>query len=77
MVCVSRKKENEGVKAQSLPLPTPPERPHRPPLPPRMPYPIAPLLEEDVKRILGDILKRLDSIEMRLDRIEKLLTSRK
>jgi len=74
---MSRKKENEGVKAQSIPPPTPPERPLRPPLPPRWPYPAAPLPEEDARRILKDILKRLDSIEARLERIEKLLLGRK
>lgn len=74
---MSRKKGTEGVKAQSIPPPTPPERPLRPPLPPSWPYPVAPLPEEDIRRVLKDVLKRLDSIDMRLDRIEKLLLGRK
>lgn len=68
---------NETVKAKSIPPPIPPERLSKPPMPPILPYPAAPLFEEDIRRILKEILNRLDSIENRLDRIEKILLGRK
>jgi len=74
---MSRKSRNEAVKAKSIPPPVPPERPSRPPMPPILPYPAAPLLEEDIRRILREIINRLDSIENRLDRIEKILLGKK
>jgi len=54
----------------------PPERPERPGIYPTWPYP--PLIpNEDTRKILREILTRLESIENRLDRIEKLLIEKK
>jgi len=52
--------------------PRPPERPWREP--PTFPPFVAPT--DDVARLLRRILDRLDSIERRLDRIERLLQGR-
>ncbi|UCC33525.1 MAG: hypothetical protein JSW53_00515 [Candidatus Bathyarchaeota archaeon] len=51
-----------------------PERPEEQRWPSPTPMPMVPA--EDTNRILKQILDRLDNIEKRLDRIEKLLTER-
>jgi len=53
------------------PIPRPFKRPEEPRWPPTIPLPVTP--EEDVGKILKQVLERLDSIEKRLDSIEKLL----
>ena len=58
----------------------PPLIPRRPGLPEErrwpspVPLPVVPT--EDVGRVLQQILKRLDAIESRLDRIEKILSGK-
>jgi len=64
----------EGRKKASFPSPSPLRRPEGPeerrwPLP--TPLPMLPT--EDVGKVLKQILNRLDAIEKRLERIEKML----
>ena len=55
-------------------LPRHPERPEERRWPSPTPMPMVPA--EDTNRILKQVLDRLDAIEKRLERIEKLLTER-
>ncbi|MFQ5758572.1 MAG: hypothetical protein ACE5IF_02715 [Candidatus Bathyarchaeia archaeon] len=55
-------------------LPRHPERPEERRWPSPTPMPVIPA--EDTNRILKQILDRLDAVEKRLERIEKLLTER-
>ncbi|MFQ6065402.1 MAG: hypothetical protein ACE5L6_08000 [Candidatus Bathyarchaeia archaeon] len=67
----------EGRKranAYGLSLPRLPERPEERRWPSPVPMPMIPA--EDTNRILKQILDRLDLIEKRLERIEKLLAER-
>ena len=64
----------EKKRANTFPSPVLPgrlERPEERRWPSPVPLPAVP--SEDVGRLLNQILKRLDTIEQRLDRIEKLL----
>jgi len=72
---LSRSKGEE--KAAYRPPVSPPTRPERPEegrWPSPTPLPSVPA--EDVGRVLKQILDRLDAIEKRLERIEKVLTER-
>ena len=65
----------EKTKA-AYPHPLPPRRPERPEeqrWPSPIPQPIFPA--KDTGRVLKQILNRLDAIEKRLEKIEKLLTT--
>jgi hypothetical protein len=42
---------------------------------PTWPYPLS-TVEDEIRKVLKEILARLDSVEARLERIEKLLTSK-
>jgi len=67
----------KGQKRALYPSPVPPRRPERPEegrWPSPTPLPMVPT--EDVGRVLKQILDRLDAIEKRLERIEKLLVER-
>ena len=69
--------DEEKKKADTFPSPILPgrlERPEERRWPSPVPLPAVP--SEDVGRLLNQILKRLDAIEQRLDRIEKLLTGK-
>ena len=55
-------------------LPRRPERPEERRWPSPVPLPVVPA--EDVGRVLRQILNRLDAIEKRLDKIEKMLTGK-
>ena len=68
--------EEEKKKATFQPPPLPPIRPGVPEerWPSPTPLPVVPT--EDTGRLLKQILERLDAIEKRLDRIEKILTQR-
>ena len=67
--------KGRGTTAAYRPLfPKPPERPEERRWPAPTPLPVIPA--EDTNRILKQILDRLDAIEKRLDRIEKLLAGR-
>ena len=65
----------EESAAYSPPLlPRRPERPEERRWPSPTPMPLAPA--EDVGKVLKQILDRLDAIEKRLEKIEKILTER-
>jgi len=69
--------KKRGIKTTGYPSPLEPRRPERPEEA-RWPSPI-PLPRfnaEDVGRLLKQILDRLDAVEKRLERIEKLLTAK-
>lgn len=69
--------EREGKKKALYPSPVPPRRPEKPEerrWPSPTPLPMVPT--EDVGKVLKQILNRLDAIEKRLERIEKLLAER-
>jgi hypothetical protein len=72
---LSRNKGEEKV-AYRPPVPPPlrPERPEEGKWPSPTPLPAVPV--EDTSRLLKQILDRLDSIEKRLERIEKALMDR-
>jgi len=55
-------------------LPRHPERPEERRWPSPTPMPVVPA--EDTNRVLRQILDRLDAVEKRLERIEKLLAGR-
>jgi len=65
--------EEEKKKATFQPPPLLPRRPEMPEE--RWPYPTPPPVvpTEDTGRLLKQILERLEAIEKRLDRIEKIL----
>ncbi len=66
--------EKDKKRADTFPSPMLPrslERPEERRWPSPVPLPAVP--SEDVGGLLNQILKRLDAIEQRLDRIEKLL----
>lgn len=68
---------SEKKKKAAYP-PLPPRKPERPTerrWPPPTPAPVVPA-EEDVGRLLKQILDRLDKIEKRLEKIEKILVGR-
>lgn len=67
----------EGEKRAFYPPPAPrrPERPEERRWPSPTPLPVVPT--EDVGKVLKQILDRLDAIEKRLERIEKLLAERR
>jgi len=70
-------RERGGEKRALYPPPVPPRRPERPEerrWPSPTPLPMGPT--EDVGKVLKQILDRLDAIEKRLERIEKLLAER-
>ena len=69
--------EREGKKKALYPPPEPrrPERPEERRWPSPTPPPMFPT--EDVGRVLKQILDRLDAIEKRLERIEKLLAEKR
>ena len=66
-------REREGKKRAFYPPPVPtrPERPEERRWPSPTPLPMVP--PEDAGKLLKQILDRLDAIEKRLERIEKLL----
>ena len=69
--------EREGKKKTSYPSPLPfrrTERPEQRRWPSPTPLPEIP--SEDVGKVLTQILNRLDAIEKRLERIEKVLMSK-
>jgi len=66
--------ERKKVAAHRPSLPRFPERLEEGRWPSPLPMPVVPA--EDTNRILKQILDRLDAIEKRLERIEKLLTGR-
>lgn len=68
--------EREGEKRALYPPPVPrrPETPEERKWPSPTPLPVVPT--EDVGKVLKQILDRLDAIEKRLERIEKLLAER-
>ncbi len=68
-----REQEKKAMAHEPL-LPRRPERPEERRWPSPTPMPLVPT--EDTNRILKQILDRLDTIEKRLDRIEKLLAGR-
>jgi hypothetical protein len=66
--------EGEGEKKAVFPSPAPfrrPEVPEERRWPSPTPLPVVPA--EDVGKLLKEILNRLDAIEKRLERIEKML----
>lgn len=70
--------KREGEKTTEYPYPLEPRKPERPeegrwP----SPIPLPRFNTEDVGRLLKQILDRLDAVEKRLERIEKLLTAQK
>ncbi len=68
-----REQEKKAMVHEPL-LPRRPERPEERRWPAPTPMPLVPT--QDTNRILKQILDRLDTIEKRLDRIEKLLAGR-
>jgi len=69
--------EGKGRKKAAFPSPSPFERPERPEerrWPSPTPLPTVPT--EDVGKVLKQILNRLDAIEKRLERIEKMLMAK-
>jgi len=69
--------KRKTVNANIFPAPFAPEKPSRPPTSRGVwSYPLILPAEEEFRRTLREILTRLDSIEKRLDRIEKLLSER-
>jgi hypothetical protein len=67
------KEEESATYPQPL-LPRRPERPSERRWPSPTPLPLIPT--EDVGKILKQILNRLDAIEKRLDKIEKILAGK-
>jgi hypothetical protein len=67
-----REKETRAAHPYPLP-PRRPERSEEQRWPSSTPQPIFPA--EDIGRVLKQILKRLDAVEKRLERIEKLLAA--
>lgn len=68
-----REEKAEKKAAYPYPMPRRPERPEERRWPSPTPLPVVPA--EDVGKVLKQILNRLDAIEKRLERIEKLLTT--
>ena len=66
--------EEKKATAYRPSLPRLPERPEEQRWPSPVPMPVIPT--EDTNRVLKQILDRLDVIEKRLERIEKLLAGR-
>ncbi len=66
--------EKKKATAYRPSLPRRPEMPEERRWPSPIPMPVVPT--EDTNRVLKQILDRLDAIEKRLERIEKLLTGR-
>ena len=69
--------EGKGRKKAVFPSPSPfrrPERPEERRWPSPTPLPMVP--PEDVGKVLKQILNRLDAIEKRLERIEKMLMAK-
>lgn len=69
--------ENVEEESASYPPPLLPRRPERPEerrWPSPTPMPVVP--EEDVGKVLKQILDRLSAIEKRLEKIEKILSQR-
>ena len=66
-------REREGEKRALYPPPVP-RRPEERRWPSPTPLPVVPT--EDVGKVLKQILNRLDAIEKRLERIEKLLAEK-
>lgn len=69
--------KGEGRKKAAFPSPLPfrkPERPEERRWPSPTPLPMVPT--EDVGKLLKQILNRLDAIEKRLERIEKMLMAK-
>ncbi len=66
--------ERKRATAYGPSLPRLPERPEERRWPSPVPMPVIPT--EDTNRILKQIFDRLDAIEKRLERIEKLLAER-
>jgi len=69
--------ETGGEESGAYPPPLLPRRPERPEerrWPSPTPLPLVPT--EDVGKVLKQILGRLDAIEKRLEKIEKILTER-
>ena len=69
-----KKAGKEAAYPPSLPPPRWPERPEERRWPSPTPMPFVPA--EDIGRALKQILDRLDAIEKRLERIEKLLVGK-
>jgi len=69
-----REREKEKGALYPPPVPRRPERPEEKRWPSPTPMPMVP--REDVGKMLKQILDRLDAIEKRLERIEKLLAER-
>ena len=70
--------DGEEEKRASYPPPIPPRRPERPEerrWPSPTPLPTVPT--EDVGKVLKQILNRLEAIEKRLERIEKMLMEKR
>jgi hypothetical protein len=70
--------KEEGRKKAAFPSPFPSRRPERPEerrWPSPTPLPAVPT--EDVGKVLRQIMNRLDAIEKRLERIEKMLMAEK
>ena len=69
--------ERQGKKKAVFPSPSPfrrPERPEERRWPSPTPLPTVPT--EDVGKVLKQILNRLDAIEKRLEKIEKMLVEK-
>ena len=69
--------EEKGRKKADFPSPSPfgrPERPEERRWPSPTPLPTVPT--QDVGKVLKQILNRLDAIEKRLERIEKMLMAK-
>jgi len=69
--------EGKGRKKAVFPSPEPfrrPERPEERRWPSPTPLPMVP--REDIGKVLKQILNRLDAIEKRLERIEKILMAK-
>ena len=69
--------EGEGKKKAAFPSPLPfrrPEGPEERRWPSPTPLPMVP--RKDVDKVLKQILNRLDAIEKRLERIEKMLMAK-
>jgi len=69
--------ESSGEESAAYPPPLLPRRPERPQergWPSPTPVPLVPA--EDAGKLLKQILDRLDAIEKRLEKIEKILTER-
>ncbi|MDH5419602.1 MAG: hypothetical protein OEY39_08205 [Candidatus Bathyarchaeota archaeon] len=69
--------EEEGRKKAVFPSPFPSRRPERPEerrWPSPTPMPLVPT--ENIDKVIKQILNRLDAIEKRLERIEKMLMAK-